>query len=335
MRRLFAVAAALLLVSGLCAALVGCTGDELTLYVPDGAPALSVAKIIGEGEIGGGSKLGSNRVRACITTGEDVIAKCGSGEADIAVLPTNAAVKICATRGDYLLVSVNVYGVLYIVGTEQVTELSALVARDDGDCLLSIGLGNTPEYVFKTVCDSFDLPYADAADGAPTEPGKVNIVYNADATTIIPQILQGKAKFALIGEPAVTQLIAKAALQGKPVYNLFDLQSLWQQAVGSEQLGYPQASLIVKRSVYNSDIQRRLQTSLQANAQYLADNADDLNQLLRLAGSALQLDYTADLLARCNLTYIPAREAAADIEKYLDKFEGMAQFLPLKDDILA
>ena len=294
-------------------------GDKtaLTLYVPDGAPALSVAKIINDRAVAG------RTVNTVVTTGEDVVAKCASGEADLAVLPTNAAVKICSEKDEYQLFSVNVYGVLYVVGTEQIASLAEL----KGETLFSIGLGNTPEYVFKTICDKQGVSYDGGANG-------IEIQYEADASSIIPKILSGNAKFALIGEPAVTQLTAKAAEKGKTVYTLFDLQQLWQQATDSDALGYPQASMIVKKSLLNAKFADKLLQILESNYQFVTENASEINLLMKGAGSSLTVNYTKEILDRCNLKTVAATDAKADIEKYLGAFAAMKKFLPLKDGVI-
>ena len=289
---------------------------EITMYVPDGAPALSVAKLIND------KAVGDVKVSTVITTGEEVVAKCGSGEADVAVLPTNAAVNICSKRSDYLLFSVNVYGVLYIVGTEQIDSIAQL----QGETLYSIGLGNTPEYVFKKICDVQGVKYQ--GDNA------IDIQYQTDASTIIPQVLNGKAKFALIGEPAVTQLMTNAQKKGVDVFNLFDLQQLWQQATGAEQKGYPQASMIVKKNLLTDDFAQELMSALTANNDFITKNCGTLSDLLVNAGSTLNVTYTPVLLERCNLTAIPASSAIADLNKYLSTFKALADLLPLSSNII-
>lgn len=311
-----------------CTAVACQKGDELLLYVPDGAPALSVATIINDGAVG--DTVATRSVRTVIADGNEVIAKCSSGEADMAVLPTNAAVKICSVRDDYVLFSVNVYGVLYIVGTQQVTSLKDL----QGERLYSIGLGNTPQYVFQTICDAQGVQYREY-DGENTLYGEIMLKYFNDAQEIIPQVLNGTVKFALIGEPAASQLVGKLLSSGKTAYTLFDLQQLWQQTTKSEQAGYPQASMIVKRELFeNEDLRYMLNESLSANAQFLKDNAAQLKDILQSAGSTLTVNFNPELLARCNITYVKGYEAKADIETYLGKFQGMQQYLPLKNEII-
>ena len=312
MKKFLAIVIAIMLIITACV-FCACEGEELTMYVPDGAPALSVAKIINDG------KVANHKVTSVVTTGEDVVAKCASGEADLAVLPTNAAVTICNKRDDYQIFSVNVYGVLYIVGTSHIESISEL----EGETLYSIGQANTPEFVFKEICERKSIDYS-----------VITINFQPDASTIIPQILNGNAKFALIGEPAVTQLKNKAASLGKSVEVLFDLQEEWQEATGSEQKGYPQASLIVKKELLTDKFAAELMKSLTANKQFILSHCDQLNGIMRNAGSSLDLNYTSELLERCNLTAISASSAKADVERYLSTFKAMANFLPLSDDII-
>ena len=312
MKKYLAIFVAVIILASLCA-MCACNNNQntsngenepqnpsqkATMYVPDGAPALSVAKLIND------KKVGNTTVNTVITTGEEVVAKCGSGEADMAVLPTNAAVNICTKRSDYLLFSVNVYGVLYIVGTEHIDSISEL----QGQTLYSIGLGNTPQYVFETICDKQGVSY-NGGDG-------ITVEYKTDASSIIPLVIKGDVKFALIGEPAVTQLKSKKAT----VKTLFDLQELWQSATDSDVKGYPQASMIVKKDLLTDDFAKELMQALTANSAYITKNCDKLSQLLVNAGSTLTVSYTTDLLDRCNLTVISAAKAKADINKYLSTF---------------
>ena len=306
MKKIFALALVAVLACVAMVALVGCQKTEVesvTIYAPDGAPSLAIAKIVSDG------KIGDTTATTVITTGEDVVAKAMSKQADIAVLPTNAAAKVYnVTGGEYLMLSVNVFGVLYVVGTEQLTDIAQL----NGKTIQSIGLGNTPEYVFKRVLSHKGLTVGQ--DG-------VDIVYQTDATAIIPQFLAGKANFAVLGEPAVTNLIQKASTKGITVYNLFDLQQLWSEAIGTDTVGYPQACIIVKKDLLSDKpFVSALDKALSANSPFLTENASTLTALMTEHGSTLTVNYTADLLARCNVNYIRANTLKQDIETYLKEF---------------
>lgn len=290
-------------------------GEQLQIYVPDGAPALSVAKLIDDGNIG------SFKSNVTISTGEDVVAKCASGQTDIALLPTNAAVKVCSTRSDYLLFTTNVWGLLYVVGWSDVSSIAEL----SGKTVASIGMGNTGEYLFKRVLDVNNVSYAEN-DG-------VTLKYVDDGTTAVSLLMQNKCEFALLGEPAATNAINNAKANGKTLYRVFDLQALWKDVTGSSKTGYPQASVVVKRSLLErSGFADALYNALAENKAYLAENVEKLGEVLQSAGSLLTVNYTADIVSKCNINVVKACAIKQEIYDYLEQLgKQFAQML--KDDL--
>ncbi len=296
---------------------VSCKNDErIQIFVPDGAPALAVANIIESGKAGG------YNVKVNITTGADVTAKCSgvNPEADIAVLPTNAAVKICSASGDYSIFTVNVWGLLYVLGWDNITDLSDLINKT----VKSIGLGNTGEYLFKKILDEHNVSYAD---------GGVNLEYVDDGSEAVGLLLNQKCDYALVGEPAATNAVNRAKANGKTLYRVFNLQELWQQVTSKEITGYPQASVIVKKSLLSKQgFADALYNDLFQNNAYLAQNTERLKDLLLSAGSTLNIDYTTDIIEGCNLKTVKAYEVKQDIFDYLSQFKGPFAGL-LKDEL--
>lgn len=288
---------------------------SVTLYTPDGAPAMSVAKIIADGKIGD-----TTATVEIAQNAQDIVAKATKAERELelAVLPTNAAATVYnATKGDYVLFSINTYGLLYIMGTEEVLDLNAL----KGQVLYSIGMGQVPQYVFDKVLAHAGIQKVNNSDVA--EEGKLAVKYTDNAQGINPLLLQGKAKFGLLGEPAATQLVTKAAAAGKTIYRLFDVQQLWKDAVGGTKTGYPQACLIVKKSLLaNKTFAAALDRAMSANAAYLAENVGTLKSTLAGAGSKVDVDYTTEIIARCNISYIKANSDGlkAELAAYLAEF---------------
>lgn len=311
-----------LVTSALSGCVHGKLPENISCYVPDGAPAMAVANIIADGT------LETTAVTTTITTGEDVIAKCSSGEADIAILPTNAAVKILKSRDDYSLFTVNVQGLLYIMGTTEISELSQLVGKK----VYSIGANNTPQFVFNKILDNNSILHCEF--GNLVDATQINIKYESDGSSIIPLFMNSTAEFAVLGEPAATNLINKAKTKGITVYRLFDLQKLWKEATNSDNVGYPQAGMIVKNELLSQgNFAESLYTKLSENSDYLAANASELNTLLQNAGSSLDVSYTAEIIERCNLTCLKAVSVKEDIETYLGAISAMQQYLPLDDSI--
>ena len=105
------------------------------------------------------------------------------------------------------------------------------------------------------------------------EPQKeaVNIKYYAEASQIPPLVLSGQETIALVPEPAATALQANATKQGKTLYRL-DLQELYD----SEQKAYPQAVLLVKKSVLGSHtgIIQALENAISENASWIKTNTE-------------------------------------------------------------
>ena len=85
-------------------------------------------------------------------------------------------------------------------------------------------------------------------------------------------------------------------------------------------MGYPQASLIVKKDLLTDEFAAELLAALQANYEFATSHLSELNSIMGGAGSSLNLNYTVELLDRCNLTAISASSAFEDLNKYLAKF---------------
>ena len=101
------------------------------------------------------------------------------------------------------------------------------------------------------------------------------------------------------------------------------MQQLWKDAVGGAKTGYPQACLIVKKSLLaNKTFAAALDRAMSANAAYLAENAGTLKSTLTGAGSKVDVDYTTEIIARCNISYIKANSDGlkAELAAYLAEF---------------
>lgn len=318
MKKVFLVATVIVFCMCFALTLTGCdNGEQLQIYVPDGAPAMAIANIIESGSIG------KHKTAVTITTGENVKAKCVGvkHEADVAILPTNAAVAVCSTTDAYQLFTTNVWGLLYVIGSSNVSDLSEL----NGKKVASIGLGDTGERLFKRILDDNNVSY--------TDNNGVTIEYVAEANTAVGDLMQNKCDFALVGEPAATNAINNAASNGKTLYRVFDLQQLWKTVTGNDEAGYPQASVIVKKSLLSEEgFAATLYDLLSQNNAFLSQNVEQLNGILTSAGSSLKAPITADIVERCNFRTVKAVEIKQDIHSYLSQLGGQFAGM-LKDEL--
>ena len=132
-------------------------GKNFTFYAPDGAPALSIAKFISDGEnFVEGASFNYNVVVA------DNIAKYMNGalgKADFIVLPVNAASKLYKTQ-NYTMASVLTHGNLYIMA--KVKDGNTQISLDDlnGKKIGVIGQGNVPDLTLKAVLSKNTFEYS-------------------------------------------------------------------------------------------------------------------------------------------------------------------------------
>ena len=85
----------------------GVAADGVKVFAPDGAPAISLSKLIADGYTGASFN---------IVAPEQIGGRVLSGEADIAIMPTNAAAKLYGAGADIVMLGVTNFGSLYLLG---------------------------------------------------------------------------------------------------------------------------------------------------------------------------------------------------------------------------
>ncbi len=148
--------------------------------------------------------------------------------------------------------------------------------------------------------------------------GGVNIKYYATAQDIVPLMMAGKENIGLIPEPAVTNLENAMAKQGKTVYKL-DLQELYD----SQAKAYPQAVLMVKKSVLTDELYNQLKTAITDSVAWAKENiataVSALGDVTTLNASTL----TASAIDGCKIYFESASEAKNSVVKYIDDIRSI------------
>ena len=321
MKRFFAVIATMLCAVIALTAGFGCASGEtdgtkqpetIRISVPDGAPALALAKLIAAGEING------NPVEVEIVSGTEVLARLTNGEADLAIAPTNGGATLYGKGIKIQMVSANTYGLLYLIGKEgeSVTELSDLV----GKTVHVIGEANTPDLVFRYVLDAAEIPYTTEE---PFDAEKVNIRYVAEGATIVQGFAMGSEdyQFGVLGEPAASKAISNQSAKTK-VTEYFDLQQEFKAARGVETTGYPQASLFAQQSWLSGHAEEleAILDLLETNTTFLKEKTEEALAAYQSAGGSDIASLTPAIVDRMNLTLVRAQDAKADVAAYLATF---------------
>jgi len=285
------------------------TEKTYTIAAVDGAPALAIADLY-DGYVfdNGGEKVKIET--KIIPSAQTLQASMINGEYDMAVMPLNMASILYNKGAKVKLASVNIFGVLYLVGTGEASSLSDL----KGKVVYNLGQGGTPDYTFRYILDRNNIKYevGDEVKNGDT----VYLQYVTAGSELIPLLKAGTAKYGILGEPAVTMANQKT---GSKI--LFDLQAEWKKI--NSNLNYVQAGIIVSDKIYSDDaLLNGILSKLGGNNTFLTENVGNLKTLLTGNGSSLTVDFTTDILKRCNLDCKKAADVKADVNNYLSVLYG-------------
>ncbi len=297
-------------------ALVGCNnqsnqGDEekskITIVTPDGAPTLAVYQLMHSV-----TELDGHKVEyKIVSDAQAVSAAILSGEADVAVMPTNVAAKLYNNGVDIKLLSVNVFGVLYMIGAEALASPQEL----KGKVVALTGQSGTPDITLRFILDRNNIEYVESETAVE---GKVALRYFSGGPDVIAQLKTGKADYGVLGEPAVTGALNKTG--GQIVMNL---QKAWEDYVGDDT--FTQAGIVVKSTVYNDNgLIEALNEKLTSNLTYVYENASTIKDTFAKYESAITVNFNSTILNRCNLNHKTASQIKTQLELYYQAILGYA-----------
>ena len=264
--------------------------DTLQLYVPDGAPALAVAKFIAEKDT---LTVAGYKIEVNIVPANQIAAHMAKADGDIVIMPANAGMNLISKGAEYEFVCSNTRGILYMLSLEQGTVTPADLAGKKVGC---IGEGAVPEYALMTVLE---------ANGVADD---VDVRFFADGAAVQAALKAGTIDFGIVGEPAAT------AGASKGFFTVMDMQAEFNEATDSES-GFPMSSTFVSEALAGEDgFVEALVAALEDNVDYIAENATGMTALLQGAGSTSA--YPAASIPRCNVgvyTGADVDEAIADM----------------------
>lgn len=288
MSKLIRMLTALVLSVFMGVGLVGC-GDEMDIeiYMPDGAPALAMAKLMhDDNEFGVDvdyNVVSSNNISNYII----------QKRADIAILPINAASKILKDGKEYKVLATVTNGNLYIVGNKDISSLNDLKNEVVG----IFGAGNVPTLTLKYLLSSNNIEYAPTENEQKIE-GKVALQDYVEASYLIPALNKGDISFGLLPEPAVSKLLKMASN-----FNIeLNIQELWEGG------SYPQAVMVAKTKLIenNKKLLDDILDAMVENEEWVINNTSSAVRAIKDnledgVVTSLQSDISSTAIANCNI----------------------------------
>lgn len=279
------------LCAGMAFSAVACgDGDEapkLQVYMPDGAPALSMAMMMAQDTEDDGFEyhvIKADQISVQVTGKEDEIA-------DFAILPVNMAsnlIKIGDMEELYELVGSVTQGNLYLLSansTESVTKEN--FTSLEGKTVGVVQMTNFPGFVFKAAIKGYGMTYNELTEGKDVMSNCVNLL------GITPQQVgqvNDRVDYYLAFEPNASRAATAAGLS-----IVGDIQRIY-----GEGNGYPQAVMIAKKSLIENQPEKvnALRDKMELADDWImtADPTTVYNAVLAHATEGMSLQYgVADL----------------------------------------
>ncbi|MBO7187240.1 MAG: hypothetical protein J6V68_02435 [Clostridia bacterium] len=325
MKKIIALIVALITLLSL-ASFSACSKDndgKITVYAPDGAPALSIARLLNDKTLLDG-KFDYNIVTAttinAYITGENPIA-------DIAIIPVNAGVKMLGDGSMYKMLGTVTNGNLFILKKQNgedissTSDLSKLIGKTVG----VINLNNVPGLTFKAILNDNQIPFTTLSDTGEVDATKVNLKGLTAGTEVVPN---STCDYFIAPEPAVTTKInmtnGKILLSGS-------LQALY-----GDGNGYPQAIVVAKNSVIssNKDLINEFINSFADNKAWLLDENTSAQTIVNAVTNSFLKDDTAPTFTASNLnktviinsaiSFTSAQNAKQAVLDYMQKINAIS-----------
>lgn len=286
---------------------------DITVYMPDGAPALALAQLMHE-------DTKEDGVEYYVTKADAIASKVSyedaTKNADFCVMPLNLAAKNAKVQANYVMLGSVTNGNLYMISkteTQYTAEnLSSLIGKTVG----VLQINNVPGLTFKTVLNNSNVAWTELKNTDEAVADKVNLVALADASAVATT----EADCFVIAEPAVTAQVAKNGF-----HIVGDLQALY----GGEN-GYPQAVLVANKDFVkaNGNQVKDFINKVTNASEWLKTATGEqivtaINSHLdeTLGETSLKAPLlTAATLARCGVKYIPSADCQSAAVKLLNEY---------------
>lgn len=293
-------------------------GDEpsngtLSVYAPDGAPALALSGVMSRGLSGFGFT---------VVNAETIAATVANKTADIAIMPINQAAQLYIGGRDIVMLAVATHGNLFVIGGGDNISLQDLKGKRLG----TIGKGGVPDFTLRILLENASVGYEYSESAAS---GKVSLSYAA-APTLIAKLQRGDLDYALLPEPAVSAALDRLSESGIKI--VADVQELWLDAFETE---YPQACIVAQGGIIDKrkeDIDRLL-AELKATEGFAAQNPEQAIAAVSAhmaSGTQTTLSaLAAQTVSRCNISIVSAEQSMDSCEAYFSRLITLRNELDL------
>ncbi|MCC0646083.1 MULTISPECIES: ABC transporter substrate-binding protein [unclassified Clostridioides] len=271
---------------------------EVKVAVPDGLPAVAVAKLANENPA---IKDGYETMYSIEKTPEAISTRVMKKDVDIAIVPSNMAAIAYNKTSSYNIVGTVGMGSLYLVSTDDIKDYSDLIGKEVG----CTGKGLTPDITIRSLLSQKDISPAD-----------INFNYVNSASELVPLLAAGKITTGIVPEPALSTLMSK----NPDIKIIKSLNDSWKEVSGSKD-GYPQSTLIIKSDFLrdNKEFVDSFLGQLSNSVDWANKNPEELGKYSENIKISTEPKIIGKALKRANLKYIPVKDMINDYKNYYEK----------------
>ncbi len=295
--------------------------SPISVYMPDGAPALGFAKLLNDE-----NNLGKTDLTYTVVEASTIGTYVQKETATMAVMPINAASKLCGTGEKYKMAAVLTHGNLFVIGNGDATTLNDL----KGKIVAVVNRENVPGLTFKALLKNANIEYVDGSAGDAADATKVTLI-GIDGTGVAAAVKT--YDYVVAPEPAVTNVTKKTGAKVN-----MSLQTLW----GKD--GFPQAVLVVKNDLLRDEtFMTALYSALTESAEWVKANGASAatavanhfeeGKTTTLNGAAL----SETAVTGCNIYVQKSSDAKSQVVEYIAKIREItpASASEVSDDFFA
>jgi len=276
---------------------------EIKVIVPDGLTSMATAKLMKQKpEIAKNYNVSYSIEKSSENIGSQVL----KGEADIAVVPSSLAATQYNKESGYQIAGTIGWGSFYLVSTDGEKTLEELKGQE----IYNIGKGLTPDLITKTVFKDMGF-----------DPDKdFNFSYVDGVTELAPLILAGKTKYAVVPEPALSQVLSK----NPNLKIIMNLNEEWKKKNDSE-FGFPQSTIIIKKTLINDDKKfvDEFLKKVEESCTFANESKEEMAIYSEEIGVSANKAIIPKAVEKANIKFINIKDCYKEYEVYFNKLKDL------------
>lgn len=274
--------------------------ESIKVLTPDGLPALSIVNMMSDTKDIEGAKVEYKLEKLSDALVVDMLKR----EGDIAIVPSNFSAQLYNKKLGYKILGTVGWGSFYVVSRENISSLEELKGKE----IYTFGKGLTPDIIFQSILQQKGI-----------DKTKIKINYLSNGNEVAALYLGKKVDTIVIPEPMLSKILSKN-LNSNIVANLNDE---WKNITQSD-LGYPQATLVVKEEIFNSNpkLVKAFINELTKSISLLYKDKEKSIKNIKENGLGVDTTILDKVLTRANIFYIPIIDCQEEYNRYFKILEN-------------